>query len=390
MHQPIRLYAGRIRSLAVAPGLLVALALAVPSLGAQEPATPEAIKVEAHSSKWDYPKELKVPEGSKTHLVQKGDTLWDLAGKYLGNPYAWPQIWELNQWVKDPHWIYPGDPLIIDLARAVATAGSVPESVTNLQPDQRRLDLSAVRRPELGFSFQDFIQLPFFASEGAEAHYKGQGAFAITSNKREDRQFLGEGETVYMNGGADQGVKVGDRFLILKTVSRKLMHPIIAKKKLGDVIQQVGVVRVITTHGKGSVAVIERCLDSVEVGDHLVRFIEPANIPLQLRTDTVDPIKVTANAAVVVYTRDAKQHSAGGDMILIDRGANDGLKVGETLLAVRVRSFPVGPEGAKKPAKETTTHYLGQVLVVRTDAHTATGRVLRSNEELHLGDTVTH
>jgi len=389
MHQPTRLLAGRMRSLAAAPGLLAVLALAVPGLQAQETTPAEAVKVEVHSSKWDYPKELKVPDGSRTHMVQKGDTLWDLAGKYLGNPYAWPQIWELNQWIKDPHWIYPGDPLIIDLARAVATAGTVPEAVANLSPDQRRADPNAVRRPELGFSFQDFIQLPFIVPEGAEAHFKGQGAFTITANKREDRQFLGEGEQVYLNGGANQGVKVGDRFLILKTVARRLMHPTIAKKKLGDVIQQVGVVRIVTAQPNGSVAVIERSLDSVEVGDHLERFVEPANIPAKLRTDLAEPVKVAADAGVVVYTRDAKVNSAGGDMIIIDKGANDGLKVGDVLLATRVRTFPVGSDNQKKPPTESTTYYLGQALVVRTDPQTATCRVLRSIEELRSGDTVT-
>lgn len=389
MHQPTRLNDGRMRSRTVSYGLLVSLALVAQGLFAQESTAANSIKVEAHSSKWEYPKELKVPEGSKTHLVQKGDTLWDLAGKYLGNPYAWPQIWELNQWIKDPHWIYPGDPLIIDLARAVATAGSLPDDVANLQPEQRRADSSAVRRPELGFAFQDFIQLPYLASEGAEAHFKGLGAFTITSNKREDRQHLAEGEQIYLNGGVDQGVKIGDRFLVLKTVARSLVHPKMAKKKLGDVVKQTGVVRVIASQSKGSVAIIERSLDTVEVGDHLVKFTEPANIPLQLRTDLAEPIKVAANAGVVVYSRDARRHSAGGDMIIIDRGANDGLKVGEVLLVVRTRSFPVGTGQEKKMPTETTTYLLGQVLVVRADAQTATCRVLRALEEIQDGDAVT-
>jgi hypothetical protein len=370
----------------MAPGLFVALALAIPGLVAQEPAG--TIKVEAHSSKWDYPKEITVPEGSRTHIVEKGDTLWDLSGKYLGNPYAWPQIWELNQWIKDPHWIYPGDPLIIDMTRAVATAGSVPESVSGLQPDRRRADPSALRRPELGFAFQDFIQLPFFAPDGAEAHYKNQGAFTLTGNRRDDRQHLAEGETVYMNGGSEQGVKVGDRFLILKTVARKIKHPA-TKHKLGDVVQQVGVIRVVTPQPKGSVAIIERCLDGVEVGDHLVRFTEPANMPLQLRKDITDPVKVAPNSPVVVFARDAHQHTANGDMVIVDKGTNDGLKVGDVLLAVRTRTFPVGPDEHPKNATETTTHYIGQALVVRTDAQTATCRLLRTTEEILLGDTLT-
>jgi hypothetical protein len=390
MHQPTRPLVGRMRFLVEAPVLFAALACAAPGLNAQEAAPANAIKVEAHTSKWDYPKELNVPEGSRTHVVQKGDTLWDLSGKYLGNPYAWPQIWELNKWIKDPHWIYPGDPLVIDLSRAVATAGSVPDAVANLQPDQRRADPNALRRPELGFSFQDFIQLPFLAPEGAEAHYKGQGAFTITANKREDRQYLGDGEVVYMNGGADQGVKAGDRFLILKTRMRKVAHPTIKKKFLGDVVQQVGVVRVVTAQPKGSVAVIERCMDTVEVGDHLVKFTEPANIPAQLRKDLAEPVKIEANPALVVCSRDAKLHVAGGDMIIIDKGANDGYKVGDVLLAVRVKTFPVGSDGDKKPLTESTTYYLGQALVVRADAQTATCRVLRSAEEVVTGDTLTH
>jgi hypothetical protein len=389
MHQPYRLNAGRLRTLVVAPSLFAALTLAVPALQAQE-STAGTIKVETHSSRWDYPKELKVPEGSRTHLVQKGDTLWDLAGKYLGNPYAWPQIWELNQWIKDPHWIYPGDPLIIDLSRAVATAGSVPDAVTNLQPDQRRADPNAVRRPELGFAFQDFLQLPFVAPSGAEAHYKSQGAFELTSNRREGRRYLGEGETVYMNGGTEQGVKAGDRFLVLQTVVRKLGHPADAKKNLGDVIKQAGVIRVVTPQNKGSVAIIERCLDTLEVGDHLVRFTEPANLPLQLRTDVADPIKVAPGSAMVVFARDARMHTAGGDMIIVDKGSNDGLKVGDVLLAARMKTYPVGSEpNAKKAEKETTTHYLGQALVIRTEAQTATCRILRSNEELVAGDILT-
>jgi hypothetical protein len=389
MHQPTRLHAGRMRSLAVVPGLFAALALATMGLQAQGTAPAEVIKVEVHSSKWVYPREIKVPEGSKFHLVQKGDTLWDLAGKYLGNPYVWPQIWELNQWIKDPHWIYPGDPLLIDLSRAVATAGSVPEAVADLSPDQRRADPNALRRPELGFSFQDFIQLPFITPEGAEAHYKNQGAFTITANKREDRQYLGDGEEVYLNGGANQGVKTGDRFLILKTVARRLEHPTSTKKNLGDVVQQVGVVRVIHTQSNGSAAVIERCLDTVEIGDHLVKFVEPANMPAKLRTDLTEPLKIEANAGVVVYIRDTKVLSSGGDMIIIDKGANDGLKVGDVLLAARVRTYPTGADGQKHPPTESTTYYLGQALVVRTDPQTATCRVLRSVEELRRGDTVT-
>ena len=153
--------------------------------GKTAPASAEPIKIAAHQSRWDYPREVTPPAGFQVHIVQKGDTLWDLGTKYLGNPFSWPQIWELNKWVKDPHWIYPGDPLIVDGSRTAVAPGreqeSAPSDVTGLRPDIRRIAKPTL--DEYAYSFQDFIQLPFISASGADAYFKKAGGVGLEAGE---------------------------------------------------------------------------------------------------------------------------------------------------------------------------------------------------------------
>ncbi len=57
------------------------------------------------------------------YVVRRGDTLWDVTGRFYGNPWEWPRVWSYNPEITNPHWIYPLDQIPPLAARKRAAGG---------------------------------------------------------------------------------------------------------------------------------------------------------------------------------------------------------------------------------------------------------------------------
>ncbi len=79
------------------------------------------------------------------YIVVKGDTLWDISGKFLEQPWQWPAIWHANPQIENPHLIYPGDRIslvyIDGQPRLVVNDG---KQTVRLSPEVRRLPREAI------------------------------------------------------------------------------------------------------------------------------------------------------------------------------------------------------------------------------------------------------
>ena len=383
----------RLRAFAVIPFVALGLLAQSPDSEAPPAAAGGTVKVASHQSRWDYPQESTPGPGQELHVVVKGDTLWDLGAKYLGNPFAWPQIWELNKWVKDPHWIYPGDPILVESSRTTVTQpregdqqNLSPREVAELKPDIKRQVKPT--QEEYAFTFQDFIQMPFLVPSTGEAYFKQIGAFKIVGQEDKTRDLLADGDVLYIGGGSNQGVKAGDRLVVTKVVARKFYHPDDERRQkvMGDIVEQYGIIRVTHVYPAQSVAIIEKSLDGITSEGYAAPYSEPPAIVNALRTDIASPVTLREPASKVIFIRMNKAVAAGGDMVIIDRGSGDGYKVGDVLLTAR----PVPLDPANKKSKDMTNYYLGQLLVIRSAERTATCRILRTKGEVLVGDILTH
>ena len=148
----------------------------------------------------------------ETYVVQKGDTLWDISARFLKKPWLWPEIWQANPQVKNPHLIYPGDVLSLAyLDRVVAQPGPRQEAPINAIP------LSQVEPFPKQLSVVDEIDsLPYVV--------------ALEDN----RLRATTGQTAYVRGL--EGAQVGQRWAVVRpTVRYSLPKPTEDLTANGDV-----------------------------------------------------------------------------------------------------------------------------------------------------------
>ena len=135
------------------------------------------------------------------YVVVKGDTLWDISGKFLKDPWRWPQIWKMNrEEIKNPHWIYPGDLIVLDRSGKEPRLSLVKGSkngmnTVKLSPGARATDITEAI-PSIPIRvIHPFLSQPRVVAKGA----LDDAPFILGSNA--ERVVMGAGDDAFATGG---------------------------------------------------------------------------------------------------------------------------------------------------------------------------------------------
>jgi hypothetical protein len=318
----------------------------------------------------------------KSYVVQKGDTLWGLAGMFLKDPWLWPEIWYLNPEVSNPHRIYPGDTLRLanssDGKTVVQVIPGVAGRGTRLQPLLRSTPLDG---PIANIPYSSIAA--FLSRPGLISRQQVKLAPYIVA-LRDNHMIAGSGNDVYVK---KLTAVEGERFNIMHVADR-LKDPD-SGKVLGYLADFTGVAQVVRAGDPAKVTLSESARETL-TGDILLP--ETASAPGDFYPHAPTHAVNGRILAVVNGVLLAGQYQ----VVAISGGGNQGiepghvLRVNEARKSTRDRCARIQGEGTctRFGSERLPAESAGTLLVFRSYEDMSYALVASESSPLHVGDRV--
>lgn len=259
-----------------------------------------------------------------TYVVVKGDTLWDISGRFLKDPWRWPQIWNLNrEEVKNPHWIYPGDLIVLDRSgtepRLSLVKGGNGMQTVKLSPEVRTTDIGGDAIKAIPISaIHAFLTQPLLVNnEDLE-----RAPQIIGTN--EERVIMTAGDTVYAT--ADES---GTKRWQLYRKGQALTNPDNGEL-LGYEAEYLGDAETLAP-GNPQKLRITRVTQEIFSKDKLM----PAQEHSQFEFVPHAPEQSISGKVISAYGVTGNANSGRYQTVVINRGSKDGLEPGHVLAVYR-------------------------------------------------------
>ncbi|MEW5007681.1 peptidoglycan-binding LysM-like protein [Cycloclasticus sp. 46_83_sub15_T18] len=310
------------------------------------------------------------PSHPERYVVVKGDTLWDISARFLQTPWRWPDIWQANEQIANPHLIYPGD--IVELSFVDGQPRlSVKRGGGKLSPSIRRSSLDdAIPMVPIG-AIDAFLNKPRVMTQ--EEYDSAPYIVAFS-----DEHILGStGYKAYVRGlaaGAAEGyniVRQGEEYFDGETGESLGFESVFIAES--EVKQLADVTTVMLSKTNREVRKADRLLPAKE--GVVVQNYYPHAPNTDIRGHIVGVV-------------DGVSQVAQYDVVVIDRGARDGVEEGHVLTVDHagetIRDVVIG-DGAEVTLPDEEA---GTLMVFRVFERVSYGLVMENKRVMHRLDVV--
>jgi len=312
------------------------------------------------------------------YTVRRGDTLWDITGRYLRNPWQWPRVWSYNPEITNPHWIYPQDRLRLVPQGEVGAQGSVLPAGQGMQisPTGAGGDRSGggtVFLRDQGYLDRDALR-----------------ASGIIVGSPEEQMLLAPFDEVYVRFDEDEGVEPNMELTVFRGIEMGSEER--NEDESGTLVRVYGTVRLSSYDRERRVgrATITEALDPIERGLRIAR--------IPRRFELVPPVANDRDlAAEVVATLRPRELVGDNQVIFVNVGQEAGVRRANRFFIVRQgddwrQSLSASEEamGAVEPGAGEPDEYPQEIIaearVVNVRPNSAGLMITRSRAEVTVGD----
>ena len=299
------------------------------------------------------------------YVVKKGDTLWDIANHFLLDPWQWPEIWIVNDQVRNPHLIYPGDVLTLVW---VGGQAAVTFDAESMRPRVRAIALedaipaipidvirAFLRSPRL-VTMEQIRKAPYVL-DFVEAHLVGgaDNHVYITNLKTDD---------IYTY----EAVRLGQKYVDPET-----------REVLGYEAIPTGELEMRDFNARAPMAQITRSYREMRAGDHLLKP-QPDNYGAFFFPHA--PAYPVDARIISVY--DGVTEVGQFQVVTLSKGARNGLEPGHVLDVLQADRSTRDPYTGRKV--DLPDLYAGQMMVFKVDATVSYALVMRAERPIHVLD----
>lgn len=321
--------------------------------------------------------ELQIKEDAPDrYVVVKGDTLWAISGRFLKSPWRWPEIWRLNKdQIKNPHWIYPGDVVILDRAsgtlRLSKTEKHSGRGYEKRSPDTRiepseNTAIPIISPADIG----PFLSQPLVIEKNGLA-----SAPRIIANEG-NRVVIGAGNRAYVSGIKDGAKKQWHVF----RPGKPLTDPD-TKEVLGYEAVYVGDARILKEGDPATIEIIKSAQEILQDD----RLIAATDIDLANFVPHA-PASVVTGKVIAMYG--GVSEAGRGAIVTLNLGSKKGMESGHVLAMLSAGKVPVYRSGEKHAEVKLPNERYGLALIFRVFENVSYALVMRADISVQIGDVV--